>query len=275
MLKNHRQMPTHQADPRAQADGTVQADPTVQAAPPGRWRVWVALLSRQPQRLAGFGSTVLVGFGLSVLLIYLFGWLASEVVEQNTTRLDEAAAAALTAHASPQLDVLAQAVSFMGSEAVLIGGSLLVALFLIQRRWGAAGMLLLITLGAQLLNDVLKEVFHRTRPEPLAGWIASQQYSFPSGHAMVSAAFYGYLAYLAWRLLPGVWRWVAAVGLLLLVVAIGVSRLYLQAHFLSDVIAGYLSGGLWTNACILGSQLLVLRRERRPSGSRQPRTVKA
>jgi undecaprenyl-diphosphatase len=124
-----------------------------------------------------------------------------------------------------------------------------------------------------LLNDLLKEAFHRTRPEPVAGWIAAQQYAFPSGHAMVSAAFYGYLAYLSWRLLNGIPRIAAIVGLILLVLAIGVARIYLEVHFLSDVVAGYLSGLLWTDAVIVASRLLVTTRHPRPR--QQARTVRA
>src|SRR5205085_8477974 len=102
----------------------------------------------------------------------------------------------------------------------------------------------------------------RTRPEAVISLIQAQSYSFPSGHAMVSASFYFFVAYLAWRLVRGWWRGVLVVGLALLVVAIGVSRIYLQAHYLSDVIAGYVAGFVWTDAVILGSQVLSTERRR-------------
>jgi undecaprenyl-diphosphatase len=171
--------------------------------------------------------------------------------------------------------VIAALASFMGSEVVVVLGSLLVATFVIQRRFGAAGMLVLVTGGAQLLNNVLKDAFHRVRPETVIGWIAAQQYSFPSGHAMVSAAFYGYLNYLAWRLLHGWIRLLVSALVTLLILAIGASRIYLQAHYLSDVIAGYLCGFLWSDSLIVASRLLVGRRERRPKPHRAPRTVSA
>ena len=107
-------------------------------------------------------------------------------------------------------------------------------------------------------------MIHRTRPTPVGGLIDAQQYSFPSGHAMVSAAFYLYVAYLCWRLMRGRWRRALVVtGLVLLVLLIGLARLYLEAHYLSDVIAGYLAGALWTDAVILGGRVLTLRRSRR------------
>src|SRR5262249_55909796 len=136
-------------------------------------------------------------------------------------------------------------------------------LLLWRRRWGAAFTLVLVTVGAQLLNDILKDVFHRARPQPLLGFIDAQQYSFPSGHAMVAAAVYLYVAYFSWRLVRGWWRGLLAIGLIVLVVLIGISRLYLEAHYLSDVLAGYLAGLIWTDAVILAGHLLPLRPIRR------------
>ena len=92
------------------------------------------------------------------------------------------------------------------------------------------------------------------------GLITAQQFSFPSGHAMVSVAFYFYLAYLAWGYVHGLWRAALVGGLILLVLLIGLSRLYLEVHYLSDVVAGYLAGFLWTDALILARQALTSRR---------------
>jgi undecaprenyl-diphosphatase len=84
---------------------------------------------------------------------------------------------------------------------------------------------------------------------------------------MVAAAFYGYLAYLAWNLLRGWQRWLAVSGLLVLVFLIGLSRLYLGVHYLTDVVAGYIAGFLWVDAVIIGGHLLSRRRPPAPSPS--------
>jgi membrane-associated phospholipid phosphatase len=133
----------------------------------------------------------------------------------------------------------------------------------LRHRWGDAIMLVLISVGAQVLNNILKTLFQRARPTPIVGFIAAQQYSFPSGHAMVSAAFYFFVAYLTWRFVHGWWRGVLIAGLTLLVLLIGLSRLYLEVHYLSDVIAGYLAGFLWADAVILGGRVLTARSNRR------------
>lgn len=221
-------------------------------------------------RLAGFGGFIAGGFLLGVVCLYLFAWLADQVMAKQTSAMDDAAYAFAHQFSSRSMDTFMRALSFMGSEAVLALGLVLLTLFVAQRRWGAAVLLILVTVGVQFLNDVLKNVFHRTRPAPIVGLLTAQQWSFPSGHAMVSAAFYVYVAYLMWRLLHGVWRTVVPFALTLLVMLIGISRIYLQAHYLSDVIAGYLVGVLWTLAVIIGSQLLAVRGIPRLPGQRIP-----
>jgi membrane-associated phospholipid phosphatase len=236
-------------------------DPTVDPAPPEGWRRWARELGHYDQeRVAQFGGIVIGAAVLGVVLLYLFVTVADQVLGHQTATLDTSAYQLVSRFSSPLTDVAARVISFLGSEAVLLFSVLLLGLFLWQRRWGAAAMLVLISVGVQLLNDVLKTMFHRTRPEPVAGFIAAQDYSFPSGHAMVSTAFYMYLAYLVWRLVPGAWRLLFNVGLVLLVLLIGASRVYLQAHYFTDVIAGYLAGFVWAEAVIIGGQLLVSRR---------------
>lgn len=249
-------------------------DPAVDPASERGWRRWLRrLLAREPERLAWFSGAVALGFISSILLLYAFARVASDVLESETTTMDVRAAEFAHTFQSPQMDVIARLVSLFGSEVVLVLAGLLVAVWIFQRRWGAAATLVLVAGGAQLLNDLLKQAFHRTRPLPVVGFITAQQFSFPSGHAMMSAAFYAFLAYLAWRLLRGPWRIVAVVALTLLVLAIGFARIYLQAHFLSDVIAGYLAGLLWTDTLVFASRLLVMRR--RPREQTQTRTVRA
>jgi undecaprenyl-diphosphatase len=238
-----------------------QLDPVVAAPAPSTWQRWLADLARsQQQRVAGFGLVVLLGLLAGLAAIYVFTWLASEVLEHETNDMDTAAATFTRQWQSPTMDVAARTASLLGSEIVFMLVVALVALFAYQRRWGAAALLVLVTAGAQMLNNVLKSVYERARPEPVASLIAAQTWSFPSGHTMVSAAFYIFLAYLGWRLVSGWLRWLLVIGLVLLVLLIGLSRIYLQAHYLSDVIGGYVAGFIWTDAVIIGGWVLATRR---------------
>lgn len=248
---------------RARDPAPGKLDPAVSAAGERGWRQWAEEVGEDEQRVAEFGLALVLGLVGGVLCLVAFAWLANEMLASQTQQMDDATLAYLRTYSSPTLDRVAFGLSLFGSEIVVLVAVVLLGVFAWQRRWGAAGGLLLVTIGAQVLNDVLKELFHRTRPAPmLTGPIDAQQFSFPSGHAMVAAAFYFFLAYLAWRLVRGRWRTLLVVGLVLLVLLIGLSRLYLGAHFLSDVIAGFFVGFLWTDAVILGSRALVVRRRR-------------
>jgi undecaprenyl-diphosphatase len=148
----------------------------------------------------------------------------------------------------------------LGAELLSAFMTVLLVAFAYGRRWGAVAGLLLVTVGAQLQNNVLKDLFQRTRPTPLVGLIAAQAFSFPSGHAMVAAAFYLFVGYVSWRLLRGRLRVACVTAIVVVVLVVGLSRLYLGVHYFTDVVAGYLAGLAWANAVIIGGTLLGRRR---------------
>ncbi len=107
-------------------------------------------------------------------------------------------------------------------------------------RLALAGASIWLTLG---IGSLLKLLVGRQRP--LTEYAANLQIptlSFPSGHSSGSVIAYGLLAYIAWHLLPQPWNYLAAAALVILIILIGISRIYLGAHFPSDVVAGWLLG---------------------------------
>jgi membrane-associated phospholipid phosphatase len=96
--------------------------------------------------------------------------------------------------------------------------------------------------GNQISVNLLKAIFARARPE--LAYYSETSYSFPSGHSAVSAAFFGFLMYLVIRerLVPA--GAAITVGILAILL-IGMSRLVLDVHYVSDVVSGYLIGAVW------------------------------
>jgi undecaprenyl-diphosphatase len=124
-----------------------------------------------------------------------------------------------------------------------LAGAVLIVL-LVKRCFRTAGFLVLTALGGLLGVQLLKWAIHL--PRPVAIYHGASAYGFPSGHTTMSVVLYGFLAILLARKLAGAWRWGLFSGVLFISFVIGFSRLYLGAHWLSDVLGGYFIGTSWT-----------------------------
>ena len=115
----------------------------------------------------------------------------------------------------------------------------IILLVLIKNKRIGASIAFNIALAA-LINLLLKSIFQRPRPEGL--WLVDASgYSFPSGHSMAAMACYGYLIYLVFRYVDNkTYRIILTVGLSVLIVLVGLSRIYLGVHYASDVLGGFL-----------------------------------
>lgn len=92
---------------------------------------------------------------------------------------------------------------------------------------------------------ILKDLTKRIRPDtPYVENMLLKTYSFPSGHAYASLITYGLLAFITWRFVRSSWRWPVTIGLIVLILLVGISRIYLGAHFPSDIIGGWILGAM-------------------------------
>ncbi len=145
---------------------------------------------------------------------------------------------------SPFGDRLLVMVTELGDGRLLYSFTVLLSLWLLWRKRWRAAMHWLVAVGCVgLLTQALKAGTAVSRPPLLDTSVLS--YSFPSGHASLSVAVFGFLAVLMARELRSHWHWIPYTLAVFLVVAIGFSRLYLGAHWLSDVLAGWSLGLAW------------------------------
>jgi undecaprenyl-diphosphatase len=137
----------------------------------------------------------------------------------------------------------------MACLAMVIG-----VLLAVRRRWILLAGWVAAFAGGGLLEAVLKVVIQRPRPPDAADYLWRTSWSFPSGHAMGSLIGYGMLAYIAtvYWVHPPRQRLLVVFGASLVILSVGLSRLYLGVHYFSDVIAGYAAGAVWLSACISG-----------------------
>jgi undecaprenyl-diphosphatase len=105
-----------------------------------------------------------------------------------------------------------------------------------------AALLTVSLVGSTIINSILKALYRRDRPTFFTHIVQEKSYSFPSGHAMASAALAGCACVLAW---PTGWRYPVIAGSAAYVPAIGVTRMYLGVHFPSDILAGWCVSLAW------------------------------
>jgi undecaprenyl-diphosphatase len=221
-----------------------------------RWRRFAA--ARLDPKVY-LGLHVTVSFVVCALAVWLFSALVDAVLENDSiVYFDIAAAAWIHAHVTLLGLHVFQAITDIGSPVFV---SVLVAAMAIwcwrrRERVLAIGVVT-IAAGEALLDRVLMTVIHRERPEFGAPFLHGQSFSFPSGHAFGSIVAYGLLAYLLitfYRPARQTRRLLRA-GIATLILAIGVSRVYLGVHYPSDVIGGFAAGIAWLSICLTGIRL--------------------
>ena len=195
---------------------------------------------------------------LALTLLALFGGLAFAVgvgepggmatfdgalAEQLRARVPEAALRAIA--------LLTQ----LGGTPWVASASLAVLLVLLLRReWALAGVWAFAQAGIMPIVSAIKAVMLRPRPLHDHGFVTEAGWSFPSGHAFGAMVFYGMLAYVLLRVSPHRWHRLVVAAAVAMVTVIGLSRIVLQVHYFSDVMAGYASGLVWLVLCIAGSE---------------------
>lgn len=166
-------------------------------------------------------------------------------------RLDRELAHELHRTITPFRAAFFKVVTLFGYQLVYVLAALVAVGLLWRKQWLYLTMGAVTVFGGMLLNSVLKALIARPRPFFIDPVMVEVFYSFPSGHAMTAMVAYGFGAYLLWQVVKPSWlRAVVLFGATLMIVLVGISRLYLGVHYFSDVIGGFLAGGVWLLLCI-------------------------
>ena len=197
-----------------------------------------------------------MGVACFALSILSFAAIVDSLSEKGTLfHLDLTINAYMIRVANPGLTWFFGAITDLGSIYLVVMVAVIVGVILSSRKnwWRLLSLFLAVGIGQAVLN-ILKVVFHRPRPKTEM-FVFS--YSFPSGHVFSATVIYGFCIYLTFRFIKNATVKCIAVTLLaLLILLIGFSRVYLGVHWLSDVLAGYVTGFAWLLFCIFFAKMV-------------------
>lgn len=217
-----------------------------------------------PRALAGGAGLALAVVGA----LLIAGLVAAfdetyEAVRDSTglARIDEPMLEWMVAHRTPAGEAVVTAFTNLGSGAVMPVIATVVTLALARwwRSWTPIVLMLVATAGSLLITSMGKDAAGRTRPpQALAVPPYETSPSFPSGHTLNTTVICGVLIYLVLLYVQSLWaRVVVVTGLVLFILAMGMSRVYLGHHWFTDVVAGWLIGTAWVLVVVLAHRLVV------------------
>lgn len=192
------------------------------------------------------GKALAIAGGILIAASWLFLGILEDVVNRDPlVRADVGVYRLLQGLRTPWVDSLMVAITEFGDTAVTLPVAVAVAVYLmVRRQWKTLAYWLAAVGGAAAINTTIKGALHRARPGVL-GYVGWSEFSFPSGHSTTNAVMYGFLAFLVARRLGSGWWPMAVLAWAGIVVPIAFSRLYLGAHWFSDVMGGLTFGMAW------------------------------
>lgn len=195
---------------------------------------------------------LIIAFIISLICMIGFSLISLLISDQKIIRFDSFVIAKIQGLESPTLTTVMKFFTFIGSGTFVIILSLILMLFLYKVLHHRIELILFIAaiMGSAVINLVLKDTFRRIRPD-LHRLIDISGFSFPSGHAMNAFTVYGIISFLLWRHIPNKGgRSLLIFISIVMILAIGISRIYLGVHYPSDIIGGYFASGFWLATAI-------------------------
>jgi membrane-associated phospholipid phosphatase len=215
----------------------------------GRLRNW--------QIAESLALAVGIGFAAVLFILSIFFELTEALeIDAELGRFDHALARALRATTSDNTYQFFSIATHLADTLVLTLLCVVVAIGLLWRKhWLYVASWLIAIIGNALLTKALKALFQRLRPLHDHGFAVADGWSFPSGHASGVLVAYGMLAYLAIYHTERRWHLLIVSATIALILLVGNSRIFLQVHFFSDVLAGFCSGAAWLVICVIATEI--------------------
>jgi undecaprenyl-diphosphatase len=186
-------------------------------------------------------------FSFTVLLGAFYGLLQAGVQRQKAIEnWDIRISNWLISHANPGMIRLFTRITDLGKYLVIRDATIVICVWLlIHRDWERAAMLVVLVGGGNIISSILQKIVGRDRPDFPQDFLRGVAFSFPSGHTMLATSFYLMVSYISWvywcTTLLG---WIIMAFSLALIILVGISRLYLGVHFMTDVLGGWIAGSL-------------------------------
>ena len=187
---------------------------------------------------------------LFLAFLFVFAFIANEAVYENEVSFDKKIMHFLSIHSSATTIEVMRGFTFLGSFYFLLPAyGILIGHFLIRKKNAYAINIFIMAVSSTIILFALKQLFHRQRPLlPLIKDISG--YSFPSGHALSAFIFCSIVCYIIGKgSLHSIWKWIFILLLQIVSVTIGISRIVLNVHYATDVMASFCLGIAWVMAC--------------------------
>jgi undecaprenyl-diphosphatase len=223
-------------------------------------------MKKQPYRRGFLGLHLVAGLIIFATMTLTLGEISEDISNREPLTVADARFSTwLHSHTLPLLTSAMFVVTYLGSSVIVSCIAVVFGLYLIwRRRFYWLAVFVTSVYGGMLLNKILKYVFQRPRPHFNDPFLSLTSYSFPSGHTMTATVFYGVLAAYFFTNTQDWRRRVVIIFVAsFLILLVGFSRIYLGAHYLSDVLGAMAEGLAWLALCLTVVYSLW-RRQNRP-----------
>lgn len=172
------------------------------------------------------------------ICLVLFVEIVEDIFQNDIYQFDQGIYTVISTFINPALTAFFRIITRFGDWMIIIPTCFLCMIFLKEKR--NKGLIIINLVTIFIINQLLKIIFNRPRPIENR-LVEASGYSFPSGHSMISMAFYGFFIYLVYKNVKNIiLRRVICIALSILILLIGISRIYLGVHYASDVVGGFL-----------------------------------